>query len=257
MSGNNKKPLISIITVCQNSVDFIEQCIKSVITQKFDNYEYIIIDGKSSDGTVEIINKYNQYLTYWHSKSDRGLSHAFNIGLSHACGEWITFLNSDDYYHDKYVLSKVSPILIESENYDVIYGRIRLIGRNNNKTLYDNIGEEFNWEKFSKRSIIPHPAAFTNQNLFKEVGVYDENYRNALDYELYLRKGKKIRAKYIPYLITVMRDAGISKSTAARSLIESRNAMIKNKIHSRIFIYINYYKYLIRLIVKKYLFMKI
>ena len=86
------QPLVSVITVCLNAATFIEQTIQSVIVQTYPGFEYIIIDGGSTDGTVDIIRKYESRLAYWHSKPDRGLGHAFNLGLVQAKGSWLLFL---------------------------------------------------------------------------------------------------------------------------------------------------------------------
>ena len=88
--------LISIITVCLNAMEYIEQTITSVMAQTYPNLEYIIIDGGSLDGTVDIIRKYESRLAYWHSQPDRGIAHAFNLGLAQAHGDWILYLNADD-----------------------------------------------------------------------------------------------------------------------------------------------------------------
>ena len=93
---NSADMLISVITVCFNAAEYIEQTITSVMAQTYPHLEYIIIDGGSRDGTVEIIRKYESRLAYWHSQPDRGIAHAFNLGLAQARGEWIVCLNADD-----------------------------------------------------------------------------------------------------------------------------------------------------------------
>ena len=91
-------PLISIITVCLNGAEFIEQTIQSVLCQTYPHKEYIIIDGGSTDGTVEIIRKYQSRLAYWHSQADQGLAHAFNLGFEQSHGDWIVYLHADDFF---------------------------------------------------------------------------------------------------------------------------------------------------------------
>ena len=91
-----KPPHISVITVCLNGAEFIEQAIQSVLSQSYPLMEYIIIDGGSTDGTREIVHSYESRLDYWHSRPDRGVAHAFNCGLTQAQGDWILFLNADD-----------------------------------------------------------------------------------------------------------------------------------------------------------------
>jgi glycosyltransferase involved in cell wall biosynthesis len=90
------KPKISVITICYNAVDLIEKTILSVLHQSYDNIEYIIIDGNSTDGTVDIIQKYANQLAYWISEPDGGIFDAMNKGLDHATGEWVNFMNAGD-----------------------------------------------------------------------------------------------------------------------------------------------------------------
>ena len=96
MKNKNLNPLISIITVVKNNEKYLEETIQSIINQKFKNFEYIIIDGKSSDRTLEIIKKYNTEIDYWISEDDKGIYDAFNKGINIANGELIGFVNSDD-----------------------------------------------------------------------------------------------------------------------------------------------------------------
>ena len=103
-ASNSHAPLISVITVSLNSADYLEQCIKSVLTQDCNDFEYVIIDGGSTDATVKIIQRYQDRLAYWHSKPDRGLAHAFNLGVEHSKGQWLLFLNSDDYFAETAVV---------------------------------------------------------------------------------------------------------------------------------------------------------
>ena len=104
---SDKSPFLSIITVVYNNEDFIEDCIKSVVLQNYENYEYIIIDGGSTDNTLEIIKKYKDNISKLVSEKDTGIYDAFNKGLNCANGEYIGFLNSDDYYSDNNVLSSI------------------------------------------------------------------------------------------------------------------------------------------------------
>jgi len=96
MISKNTKPLISIITVVKNNEKYLEETIQSVVNQNFKNFEYIIVDGKSTDGTIEIIKKYNNKIDYWISENDKGIYDAFNKGLDIANGNLIGFVNSDD-----------------------------------------------------------------------------------------------------------------------------------------------------------------
>jgi len=238
-------PLISIITVCYNSVEFIEQAIKSVANQDFDDYEYIIIDGGSSDGTVEIIQNYQDNLAYWHSKPDRGISHAFNLGLEHASGEWVVFLNADDYLASNTVLREMSVYLSQYNQHDVVYGQIQLVSRGKAaQPVSDLTGGAFSWSVLRRKQNIPHPAAFNARSYFDRVGLFDESFRIAMDYEHYLRLGRNLKAQFVPLLVSEMREGGISKQSARASLYEGYLAQVKTRALSKGLAVILFYAHL-------------
>lgn len=212
----NQFPLISIITVSFNAAEFIEQTILSVFSQTYPYIEYIIIDGASSDGTVEIIRKYESRLAYWHSKPDRGLTHAFNLGFAQSHGDWILYLNADDFFLDHSVVEQMVPHLMLNQEADVVHGRIMSVSREQTPTplLLKPIyyGNPWRWEDSRWEAIIPHPAAFTNRSYFKKVGEFDESWQIAVDYEFYLRAGRRLKAHFVPVNMSVMRVGGLSGS---------------------------------------------
>src|SRR5579862_2658373 len=111
-------PRISVITIVRNAEKTLEKAIKSVISQSYPNLEYIIIDGGSTDNTVDIIKTYSTHLAYWHSQPDRGGNDAYNIGLQHATGDIVSFLNADDWYEDN-ILNETAKLFIEKQQPDV------------------------------------------------------------------------------------------------------------------------------------------
>ena len=129
-----KVPFISIITVVFNNEDYIECCIKSVLAQDYSNFEYIIIDGNSTDETLNIVNKYSDRINKIVSEKDSGIYEAFNKGIKYATGDYIGFLNSDDYYTDNKVLSEISKKLNIEKNH-VLFSNIKIIDRKTEKVL--------------------------------------------------------------------------------------------------------------------------
>ena len=243
---NRKESLISVITVCLNAEGYIRQCLESVIDQNFDDYEYIVIDGGSTDNTWEIIKEYENSLAYWHSKPDRGLSHAFNQGLEQANGKWIIFLNSDDYFADSQVLNKCSSVLRTNPDQDVIFGQVQRVSRESEPKALDRpIGHPFNWKVFLKRNTIPHPSAFTNRDFFRRAGAFYEDYRFAMDYEFYLRGGKDLKAMFHPLIITCMREGGLSRANRRESLYECLRALNQHQAWPGLYIllYGNYLRF--------------
>jgi len=174
----NKTIKISIITVVFNAVSTIERTIKSVIDQNYDNIEYIIIDGGSTDGTLEIIDKYKDYISYFHSKKDNGIYDAMNQGINIATGDYIALLNADDWL-EKDAVETVVNALISQGNIDILHANINYV-KENKKILYKpKFGESrFFWHGMSYY----HPTFFVNKEVYKKLK-YDEKYKLLSDYK--------------------------------------------------------------------------
>jgi glycosyltransferase involved in cell wall biosynthesis len=232
-------PFFSIITVSLNSVNYIEDCIKSIIYQDYKNYEYLIIDGGSTDGTVKIIEKYQKYINYWNSEKDKGLSDGFNRGLEKANGQWIIFINSDDYLINSKVLSMVSHHIeknnFSSEGIDVVFGKVIMVKREDKNIVVSGPhGKKFNFLKQRFTNVIPHQGAFISKNYFKTVGHYSLHFKFAMDYEHFLRKGSKLRVSYIPQTISKMRIGGISTVYIEKTLYEWMLAQIEHSVLNKV-----------------------
>jgi glycosyltransferase involved in cell wall biosynthesis len=174
------RPLVSIITVVYNGEKFIEETIKSVISQKYQNYEYIIIDGDSTDRTLEIIKKYDQYIDYWVSQKDLGIYDAFNKGMRLATGDFIGFVNSDDVYTDK-ALSYLVDYYLKDKNLDFIYGAVK----KHWGTLhgYKPYKIYWSWGFYSSHST----GFFIKKKAAKIVGLYNLKYPYSADYDYFYR----------------------------------------------------------------------
>ncbi|WP_052172509.1 glycosyltransferase family 2 protein [Psychroserpens jangbogonensis] len=176
-----KQPLISIITVVFNREKTIEKALKSVINQTYENIEYIVIDGNSSDKSVDIINKYIDKIDFFESKKDNGMYYALNRGIEVASGDLIGICHSDDWLFNDQVLQEVARAHSE-QNADVYYGSMF--------TLHDNIISDelvpvLELENNLKRFY--HPATFISKSAFTQFGTYNTRFRSASDYELLLR----------------------------------------------------------------------
>jgi glycosyltransferase involved in cell wall biosynthesis len=217
------KPLISVITVCLNAATFIEQTIQSVLAQTYPKIEYIIIDGGSTDGTVDIIRKYESRLAYWHSKPDRGLAQAFNLGLVQAKGAWILFLNADDFFLNPTVLDEMAPYLAAHPEADVIYGDTVIMSfASEPKPMPFRRGQSASWSWQKLRWLgmfgtIPHQSAFTSRRYFARVGNFAEGLKISVDYEHYLRGGRNLRVLHVRLPVSGMRVGGL----AARNIIQT------------------------------------
>jgi glycosyltransferase involved in cell wall biosynthesis len=222
---------ISVITVCLNAVEFIAQAIQSVVGQSYPGLEYIIIDGGSTDGTTEVIRQYAPRLAYWHSRPDRGLAHAFNLGLAQARGDWLLFLNADDFLLTPTVIEEMVPHLIRHNRADVVFGSMISLTREMDPQpvpLCKIGGHTWDWREFRRGNMIPHQAAFTRREFFDRVGAFDEAYRLAMDYEHYLRAGAELKAQFVPLPLVGMRAGGRCVKSILETLREFRRAQVKN-----------------------------
>ncbi len=228
-------PLISIITVCLNAADYISQTIDSVLSQTYPNLEYIIIDGGSTDGTVDLIRRHESRLAYWHSRPDRGLAHAFNLGLAQARGDWLLFLNADDLLLDAAAVGKMAPHLVARHRADVVFGDTILMSPQQEPKplpLHRRRPRPWSWQKMRFSGFfytIPHQSAFTSRRYFARVGPFDESFRVTVDYEHFLRGGKDLRAYYVPVAVSGMRAGGLAGRNLLRTFREIRRAQQKNK----------------------------
>lgn len=199
------EPFISIITPSFNSVMFIETTIKSVINQSYKNFEYIIIDGGSNDGTLEIIKKYKKRLSYWVSEPDRGMYHAINKGLSKAKGSIVAYLNSDDIYYSD-TLRRVADFFCENTKISLVYGKLDFIDKNN-KWLFT-----LNYPKFcsfffmrANFSTIGQPASFWKADVSKSNNGFDLDLKLAADYDFFIRIGRSYEVCFLPEVLAAFR----------------------------------------------------
>ncbi|MEJ7718763.1 MAG: glycosyltransferase [Thermoleophilaceae bacterium] len=223
-----KEVLISVITVCKDSEEFIEQCMESVVTRSSTTSSTVVIDGGSTDGTIQRLRRYEAHLSYWHTMPDRNLAHAFNRGVEHSSGEWLIFLNSDDFFADGTSLSRMSSHLIRHSKADVVFGRVEVVTREQRPQPMLRAGGPWRWSEFRRRDTIPHQAAFTNRRFFRRVGPFSEEFANA-DYEHYLRAARDLSAVFVPELVSRMRTRGMSRVHISRTLKQRRLAQERHE----------------------------
>lgn len=170
-------PKITVVTVCYNAVDVIEKTILSVINQTYSNIEYIVIDGNSSDGTVNIIKKYADRISKWVSEPDKGIYDAMNKGTDLATGEWINFMNAGDFFVNDSVIEDIRLAL--QEKHDVVYGN----------TIFVNGGRKKFQKAYTRENTIPsfcHQSSFISTQLMKRY-YYDQSFIIAADTDFFDR----------------------------------------------------------------------
>lgn len=220
----SSKPLVSIITAVYNGEKYLEETILSVLGQTYEHVEYIIIDGGSADGTVEIIKKYEAQIDYWFSEKDEGIYNAWNKGLNLARGEIIGFVNADDYYeHD--TLMKVVP-QFENNSLLITYGNTQYIEEHHCGGM--NKGH-FNPSKIYSSFGFMHTTVFASRAVYELVGKFNESYRIAGDVDWLLRAFKNNIEFGQCNNLTYMRTGGISQLLEKEAYREFGRSLNENK----------------------------
>ncbi len=218
-----QKPLITVITVVKNSGRVIEETIKSVLAQAYDNLEYIVIDGASSDDTLDIIKKYDDSIDYWLSQEDRGVYEGMNKGIALAGGEWINFMNAGDRFYRPDVIQLV--VEAESEDVDFIYGD-HIYGDRPGPTRAADF--EALWQRLKKGDFDAHwlggfpchQSLFARARVLKKFG-YDTRYRWAAEQNFLLTAyAYHHRCLRLDTVISIYSKNGLSYQNQVRSLIE-------------------------------------
>ncbi len=209
------KPLISVITVVLNGEKYLEETILSVLNQTYDNVEYIIIDGGSTDGTLDLIKKYEHAIDYWVSEKDRGIYDAMNKGIVLATGDWINFMNAGDGFYDTESILKIFTESIE-EVYGVIYGDTLIIY--NNKL--QRISKALPIENINYGMVFSHQSCFTRSHICK-TKKFSLDFRFAADFHFFISLYKEgVCFLYFPEVISYMRAGGLSDTYRLKVISE-------------------------------------
>ncbi len=209
--------ILSIITVCYNSVNSIEDTILSVITQKKDFVEYIVIDGGSNDGTQDIINKYSDGIDKYISEPDEGISDAFNKGIDLAVGTYIGLLNSDDQ-----LLSGSLDVITsnaQKSKFDILcFSMLIVNGSDSHSVISDS-------SRLDSGMYIAHPATYVKRNVYEKIGSFNKKYKLSMDYDFLLRS-KKYGFKFqdINEIVVKMDSGGISDVHPFKAVAECISA---------------------------------
>ena len=206
---------VSIITVSYNSENTIESCIKSVLSQTYNNIEYIIIDGNSNDNSINIINKYKKSISKILIEDDRGVYDAMNKGISISSGEIVCFLNSDDFFANSESISSLTEF-IQLNNLDGCFGNICYVdNKYPDKIKRKWISSEYVSGSFSYGWAPPHPTFYIKRKIYELYGCFNLKFSIAADFELMLRfiEINKINIKFFPHNLVFMRLGGISNKS--------------------------------------------
>ena len=220
MTKKHKTMKVTIITVCYNSQDTIRDTIVSVINQTYANIEYIIVDGQSTDRTLDIVNSYREQITQVVSEPDKGMYDACNKGIKMATGDIIAILNSDDVYANNHVIQDVVAHF-QQYNCDTLYGDLQYVDGNDlNRVTRNWVSGGFKKRKFLFGWMPPHPTFFVRKEVYQKHGGFKTNFKSAADYELMLRFlfKNQVTTGYLSKVLVLMRLGGMSNASIQNRL---------------------------------------
>lgn len=234
-------PLVTVITVAFNSASTIEDTIVSVIEQSYSNIEYIIIDGGSSDATLDVIRKYDEHIAYWVSEKDSGIYDAMNKGVALAAGDYIGMLNSDDFYSDSSVVEKIVNG-IKLSNADAVFSCLDIV----DPTNLSRVLRKYRTSRLSSFMLRigvmpPHPTFYCRKSVYVKAGGYRTDFRIAADFEMIVRLFIKhnITWHFIDQVTVKMRSGGVSSSGVGSSFVVNREiirACTENGLFTNVFL---------------------
>lgn len=231
-----KYPKISIVTPSYNQGQFLEETIQSVIGQMYPNLEYIIIDGGSTDNSVEIIKKYEQHISYWVSEPDQGQSHAINKGFRKATGDILAWINSDDYYLPgtlKFIASQLKNVKTKT----ILFGNAMHMYHGTERVFGSNVSKNFCEMDFRIHDTIIQPSSFWNRSVLEEVGFLNEDMHYTFDWEWFIRaQSSSVQFKSVNNYLSVYRITGENKTVTGGDIRKKEIANIyKNYSSKKVF----------------------
>lgn len=250
---------VSIITVVFNRVDVVRDTIESVLNQTYKNIEYIIIDGASTDGTMDVVSEYKDKISKIVSEPDNGLYDAINKGIEQATGDVVGLIHSDDFYTDNLVIQRVVDAFNKEKSDTVFADLLYIKDDNHEKVLRYYSAKKFTPKKLTYGLMPPHPTFFVKKEIFSKYGLYKTDYKIAADYEMFFRLfiTHEVNYTYIHFPIVKMRTGGLSAGGIRNKILinkEAIRAMKENGHYSNQLLILKKYPVKILEIVKGYLY---
>lgn len=216
---------ISVVTVCYNSAATIEHALKSVTGQDYQELEYIIVDGKSKDNTLQVIDRYRDRIATVISEKDKGIYDAINKGIQAATGDVVGLLHSDDFLAHPEVLTNIASTFAKNPEAKAIYSDLQYVDKDDPEKVIRNwISGDYQKGDFLKGWMPPHPTFYARKELFDQLGYYNLSFSISADYELMLRFIHKnaVPVAYLPQVLVKMRVGGKSNVSLTNRLQANR-----------------------------------
>jgi glycosyltransferase involved in cell wall biosynthesis len=249
MTNDYGKPKISVIIPVLNGASTLAKALESIISQEYVKLELILIDGGSTDGTLDIIQHHLQYLTYWESGQDSGIADAFNRGIQKATGELIAILNSDDNWVFD-TLHNLDEAIKWNPQADIYCGQICYLDETTGKSYI----RKPDLSRMTQRMYLFHPSMFVRKSAYEQIGGYSEQYRLAMDAEWCHRAiAAKLKFQLVDQVLAEMRLGGVSDRNFTDSLWEYRKSLIQHNLTSRLMANYYFFKFvLFKLLMRAY-----
>lgn len=219
------QPRLSIIVATFNAAASLKRCLQSIFDQTFDDWELLIVDGASTDDTIDIIRRHADRIAYWHSHPDAGIYDAWNQALAQARGEFVCFLGADDAWSNSGALQvifeaigELQPDLVSAKGL-VIDSEMRPLG---------TIGRPWEYKRVRRRMRICHPGAFHRRRLFETIGPFDTQFRIAADYDWILRLPASTHHIFLDRVVVHIQDGGVSRRRRGQVMVEYWNIQARN-----------------------------
>ena len=220
-------PVVSIVIATYNAGLLLQGCIDSLLSQEPGIAELLVIDGGSTDATLDVIRRNSAAIAHWQSSPDAGIADAWNKGLDRVRGRWVLFMGADDRFADPDVLARFNPVLAASSDRLAVFGKVLLRGGPWDGYM---LGEPWRWKKFRLRMTIPHQGAFHSRRLFQAYGRFDTTMKMAADYELLLRPGPALDPLFVDDVVSEMGGTGASISSPRLTFREARDAQLRLRV---------------------------
>lgn len=220
---SEREPLISVVVALLNARATLKRALDSVLRQDYLNRELLVMDGGSTDGSVDVLRGYGSSIAYWESQPDGGIYHAFNKALARTRGQWIYFLGADDFLLDERVFSAIAPRLAQAyPPHRIVYGRANFVSERGE--VLEVLGKP--WQDFRRKFVqgfmIPHQSVFHHRTLFEVHGAFNESFRTSGDYEMLLRELRNGPALFVPDVVVAAYQFGGGSSAPRNTLVVLR-----------------------------------
>lgn len=220
------RPRVSIVIATWNAAQTLERCFASIVGQRFTEWELLISDGGSTDGTIELIRQYEKRIVWWHSENDDGIYDAWNRAIVHATGDYVCFLGADDAWADDGALERLFSA-IGFENYDLVTSRGLIFSPDSQETT--EFGASWNSRRIGRRIVVCHPGLLHRRSIFDIYGLFDTRYRIAGDLEFLLRLPTNIKTKDVATITVRVQGGGISRKNFYKRLREQRDILTRHR----------------------------